>query len=77
MKLELPDDILLCAETTNQELRMALALQLYSDGRVDYADACRLAEVTSKIFDRELAGRDISIIRFPPLSTWREKRRAG
>ncbi len=77
MKLELPDDILLGAETTNQELRMALALQLYSDGRVDYADACRLAEVAPGIFDRELAGRDISIIRFPPLSTWREKRRAG
>ncbi len=77
MKLELPDDILLGAETTTQELRIALAVQLYSDGRVDYCDACRLAGVNSEVLDRELADRDISIVRFPPISVWRENRRAG
>jgi len=77
MKLDLPDDILLAAEATSLELRLALALQLYSDSRVDYADACRLADVAPGLFDRELARRDISVIRFPSVNTWRQRQRAG
>ncbi|RKY26362.1 MAG: hypothetical protein DRP83_04440 [Planctomycetota bacterium] len=77
MKLDLPDDILFSAEASSQELRLALALQLYSDSRVNYADACKLAEVAPGLFDRELARRDISVIRFPSVNTWRERQRAG
>lgn len=75
MKLELPDEIIHRAEVTVRELRMSLAIQLYADHRIDYHDACRLAEVVPAVLDRELSQRDISILRYPPLP--QQRRRAG
>jgi len=68
MKLELPDNVMRRAGVTLRELRLAVAVQFYADHRLDYHDACRLAEVLPAVFDRELTRRNISILRYPPSS---------
>ena len=50
MKIEIPDDIVYRAEASALELRVALAVQLYSDNRIDHRDACRLAGVSETVF---------------------------
>lgn len=74
MKLELPDEVIRRAEATTRELRLLLAVQLYAENRIDYHDACRLAEVVPAILDKELSRRNISILRYPPIS---RRRKAG
>jgi predicted HTH domain antitoxin len=76
MKLELPDDVIQNAEITVRELRMSLAVQLYADHRIDYHDACRLAEVVPAVLDLELTERNISVLRYPKAYSYR-RRKAG
>ncbi len=75
MKLELSDDVIHRAEVTMRELRLLVAVQLYADRRIDYHDACQLAEVVPAVLDRELTARNISILRYPPI--FRQHRKAG
>lgn len=74
MKLELPDDVLRIAELTARELRVAMAIQLYADHRIDHSDACRLAGVAPGLLNTELLQRDIGVNRFPKPPKWQDKR---
>jgi predicted HTH domain antitoxin len=65
MKIEVPDDIARRAEACALELQIALAVQLYSDNRIDYRDACRLAGVGEAVFNRELLTRHIGLQQYP------------
>ena len=69
MKLDVPDDIVRLAEANQIDLRLALALQLYSDNRIDYSDACRLADVPDAIFNIELLKRHMSVQKYPVRKT--------
>jgi predicted HTH domain antitoxin len=66
MNLELPDDIMRRAEASQLDVRVALAVQLYADNRLDYDDARRLADVCEAVFNRELLTRKISVQKYPP-----------
>lgn len=66
MRIEIPEDIVVRAQTNVVELRIALAIQLYADNRIDHTDACRLAGVTPAELNRELVNRAISIQQYPP-----------
>ena len=77
MDLMLPDDILRRAEVGELDLRIALAVQLYADNRIDYADACRLAQVTAAELNAELLRAGLSIQQYPsaqrslrPTASW-------
>jgi len=61
MHLDVPDDILRRAEANAGDLRVALAIQLYADNRIDHADACSLAGVPAAVFNRELLARGLSV----------------
>ncbi len=65
MKLELPDDIIHRAEVTVRELRLGLAIQLYTDHRINHEDACQLAGIAPNVFNRELTERDIGVHVYP------------
>ena len=65
MKLELPDDVVIRAEISARELRLALATQLYSEHRIDHSDACLLAGVLPGVLNRALTEYGISIVRYP------------
>jgi predicted HTH domain antitoxin len=77
MQFEIPDDIVKRAETNGIELRIALAVQLYVDNRIDHADACRLANLPPTAFNRELLSRKIGVQQYPPALGRRSKRSAG
>lgn len=74
--IEVPTDIVSEAELTAREARLALAIQLYADGRIDHAQACRLAEMRAGVLDRALAARNLSVVIYPMVVPWRQ-RRAG
>ena len=76
MKLDLPDDILRRAEVSAGEIRLVLAVQLYAEHRIHYSDACRLAGVPVDVLNRALAERDLCVMTYPEIPSWRE-RRAG
>ena len=65
MNIEVPDDIVRRAEANATELKIALAVQLYSDNRLDYRDACRLAGVEEALFTQELLSRHIGVQQYP------------
>ena len=69
MKIEVPDDIVFRAEACALELQIALAVQLYSDNRIDHRDACRLAGVSETSFNRELLCRHIGLQLYPAQRT--------
>ena len=73
MKIEIPDAIVQHAEATADELRAALAIQLYADNRIDYADACRLAGVSKAVFNGELLSRALSIQQYPAGSAAKQR----
>ena len=75
MLLNLPDDIVRRAEASATDLRVALAIQLYVDNRIDYTDACRLAGQSADEMSRELIGRGIGVQQYPTDSL--ERRHAG
>ena len=68
MKIEIPNEIIRRADASAGELRVALAIQLYADNRLDYADAVKLAGIPKSIFNRELLSRGISIQEYPARS---------
>jgi predicted HTH domain antitoxin len=76
MRLNLPDDILLRGEANATDCRLILAVGLYADRRIDYADACKLAQVTPAILSRELIHRGITIQQYPAIAG-RTRRSAG
>ena len=76
MKLDLPDDLLRRAEMSAGEMRLALAVQFYAEHRINYSDACHLAGVPAEILNRALAERDLSVVAYPEIPSWRH-RRAG
>lgn len=75
MHLEVPDDIMRRAEINAEDLRLALALQLYVDNRIDHADACRLADVSAALFNRELLNRALTVQQYPAVG--KARRSAG
>ena len=77
MKLDVPDDIVRRAEANGIELRVALAVQLYADNRIDHTDACRLSELSSREFDGELLARGLSVQRYPAGEVLSPGRSAG
>ena len=77
MKLNLPDEILRRAEANAGDVRIALAIQLYADNRIDHADACRLCGLSSHAFNRELLLRTMSVQQYPQAETLRARRAAG
>ena len=77
MQLEIPDEIVKRAEANAGELLLALAIQLYSDNRIDYTDALRLAGIEEEKFDQELVSRGLSIHKYPPIQVRRKKSAAA
>jgi predicted HTH domain antitoxin len=67
MQLILPDDILRRAEVGEADLRLALAVQLYADNRLDHADACRLADVPPAALNAALLAAGLSLQQSPTL----------
>lgn len=65
MELTLPDDILRRGELSAADVRLALAVQLYADNRVDHADACRLAGIEAGELNRELLRVGLSVQEYP------------
>ncbi len=77
MQLKLPDDILRRAEANQEDLRLALAVQLYADNRIDYTDALKLAGVSHDVLTRELLSRALSVQSYPlPKARRRARRQA-
>jgi len=75
MLIDVPDDIVRRAETNGTELRLALAVQLYADNRIDHADACLLAGVPEAEMTRELLHRGICVQLYPSSFATRETER--
>ena len=65
MKLTVPDDIVRRGELSAADLRLALAVQLYADNRIDHADARRLAGVSPTALNTELLRVGLSVQEYP------------
>lgn len=65
MKLNLPDDIVARGELSEYDVRLALAVQLYADNRIDHADACRLADVSPAALNSALLVAGLSLQQYP------------
>ncbi len=65
MQIDLSDDIMARAQANTSDVRIAIALQLYSDNRIDHLDGCRLSRLSPKQFNAELLSRDLPIIQYP------------
>jgi predicted HTH domain antitoxin len=76
VKLDIPEELIRAAELTTREARLLLAVQLFADRRLSHRQACELAGVMPVLFNRALVQRDISLVDFPPVQSWRT-RRAG
>ena len=61
LELRIPEDILEAAGLTEKECLTELAVHLYADRRLAFAQALRLAGMTRIEFEKELAQRDISL----------------
>jgi len=66
MHLLLPDDILARGELNERDVRLALAVQFYADNRIDYADACRLAELDPPKLSAALLKAGLGLQQYPP-----------
>ena len=73
MLFEVSDDIIRRAEVNATDLRIALAVQLYADNRIDYTDACQMAGLSSVAMNRELVERGITIQQYPQTSAHRRQ----
>jgi len=73
MRLTIPKDIVRRAEATQADIRVALAVQLYCDNRLDHADACKLARLSSAQFNSELLARGITIQQYPRVGQTRRE----
>ena len=76
MKLTVPDDIVRRGELSAADLRLALAVQLYADNRIDHADAHRLAGVSPTALTAELLRLGLSVQDYPAMGGPR-RRSAG
>ncbi len=76
MQLQLPDEVINRTRSRPEGLRMALAIQMYCDNRVDHQDACKIAGVAPEWFNRELLMRGLNIQQFTPVR-YSVKRAAG
>jgi predicted HTH domain antitoxin len=72
MHLTLPDEILCKACVTKPEVALLVAIELYGERRIDYHDACILADVTPATMNRELAQRNMTIQITPPAGRLRQ-----
>jgi predicted HTH domain antitoxin len=61
MHLTLSDDVVLAANLSEADLRMALALALFQDGRITLAQGARLASLDRLAFQQQLAARKVQI----------------
>jgi len=61
VELKIPEDILEAAGLTEQECLIELAIHLYADRRLAFAQALRLAGLNRLEFETELARRNISL----------------
>ena len=66
MLLDVPDYIVKRAEANATDLYICLAIQLYTDNRIDHGDACRLAGVSAAELNRELLARNLTVLQYPP-----------
>ncbi len=65
MDITLPDDILRRAEANESDVRLAVAVQLYADNRIDHADACRLARTSTRQLNRALLRSGLGVQLYP------------
>lgn len=65
MDLTIPDEIACRAQLNAADARLALAMQLYGDNRIDHADACRLSGISAGRLNRELLRRGLSVQEYP------------
>lgn len=75
MLLPVPDAIVHRAEANASDLLVALAVQLYADNRIDYADTCTLAGLSPNALNSELVQRGISVQQYPAVHA--RRRQAG
>jgi predicted HTH domain antitoxin len=61
MHLTLSDDVILSANLSEADLRLALALALFQDGRITLAQGARLASLDRLAFQQQLAARKLQI----------------
>jgi predicted HTH domain antitoxin len=61
MHLTLSDDIVLAANLSEADLRLALALALFQDGRITLAQGARLASLDRLAFQHQLSARKLQI----------------
>ena len=61
MHLTLSDDVILAANLSEADLRLALALALFQDGRITLAQGARLASLDRLAFQQQLAARKLKI----------------
>ena len=61
MHLRLSDDVVLAANLSEADLRLALALALFQDGRITLAQGARLASLDRLAFQQQLAARKLQI----------------
>jgi predicted HTH domain antitoxin len=61
MHLTLSDDVVLSANLSEADLRLALALALFQDGRITLAQGARLASLDRLAFQHQLATRKLQI----------------
>jgi len=61
MHLTLCDDVILSANLSEADLRLALALALFQDGRITLAQGARLASLDRLAFQQQLAARKLQI----------------
>jgi len=65
MKLEIPDDIVERGQLGATDVRLALAVQLYAENRLDHTDACRLAGVSARQFNQDLLRLGLGVQQYP------------
>ena len=61
MGLVVPDELLMAAGMTEEELKREIALMLYQQGRITLAQASRFAGMTRLQFQHLLASRRIPV----------------
>jgi predicted HTH domain antitoxin len=76
MQIDLPDNVVNDAEISLREAQLALAIQLYADGRIDYTQARQIARVRARVLDQALAARNLSVVIYPLVIPW-QQREAG
>ena len=75
MQLTFPDDIAQLAESSPGEMKMLLAIKLYEENRIDFATACRLADIDKALLSHELLSRGLSVQQYPPIRSYRMQHR--